>query len=181
MSDQWRTPQTRYGTDWLLGSPMQLQQRLGLPFADNYIFYLLPKETIMPTPEQTTPAEASQQPTQAEAYLLSDGDINIITTCLIGFKWLLDWAKEMVAWIEANTDLDASVQPDEYGNTRKTNREWVAEMKSRLADHTSWYMAAKDINKTAASTPASPLEPLPHLKLTSMPNNIRQEKSDDDS
>ena len=166
-------------------SKREFAAHLDQVWRETYLFYPLPnpltKETIMTTQEQTTPAEAIQQRDdyKAEAYLLPHGDMTLIATCLIGFKWLLDWATEMVDWIEANTDLDVPVQQSEFGLISKTNREWVSDTKAKLADHTSWYMAAKDIKRTAAPSSDSQQGPLPHLKLAAMTPTIPQDKEAD--
>ena len=121
----------------------------------------------------------------AEAFVITAGELSLIGSCLIGFKRLLDWAELMVGWVEANTELDATTEPDEYGNSCWTNRIWCDDMKSkRLPEHMAWYMAAKEIKRRPVRSPEKLLDAIPTLSFAAPAEylaTLTEENSDDDS
>ena len=121
-----------------------------------------------------------------KAFVITADEMEVIYTCLLSFGSLLNWADDMVAWVETNLDLYLDMPPatDEYGTPQKTSREWVNHMRaSRLPDHREWWKAAKDIKRRPAIDPTlQPVGTLPEPKMAKPTDYIPKEfQPNDDS
>lgn len=103
----------------------------------------------------------TEETQEAEAYIITHAEKQLIMGCLLGFNNLLYWGKRVIDWAEANTDIS------DYDGEQKATAEWVKDARSALTSHQDWLaLTSEEVKMRPADKPAEEKRPqLPNLVM----------------